>query len=64
MLTSSQAAELLDASQPQLKHLITGGKLHAVTNPSGGFSICKESLMPARNGTDFQSVMHKCGDTD
>lgn len=44
MLTSRQAAELLETSQPQLEELIAAGKVHAIRIASRSLQVCKDSL--------------------
>lgn len=44
-LTSRQAAELLETSQPQLEHLLMIGKVHALATAGESLWICKDSLL-------------------
>ena len=51
ILTSQQAAELLETSRPELEELFVVGKLHAVRTVSGSLWICKDGLISAVNTT-------------
>ena len=54
-LTTQQAAELLETSQPQLADRIVADKLHAILNMSGTLCICKDSLMhEVTQGTEIE----------
>jgi len=54
MLTSRQAAEVLETSRQQLEELVGAGKVHAVRTVSGGSLICNESLIAKNPAIDVK----------
>ena len=44
MLTSAQAAEVLEIDGQAFDRVVAGGRIHTVQTVSGGLRVCKESL--------------------
>ena len=51
MLTSEDAAHLIEMSQPQLEELVALGKAHAIDTSSGSLRVCCNSLPKDRSET-------------